>query len=214
MDNFNSKCKQILRRIISIIMKKKQESFQMSYDVLSQGMDECIKKINQLILDARIIIKQKGNLSNALGLFTLAVEEYGKALLLQKCQKTGENYQVPKIIFKGRESHDRKFKEALKDLPSNCKSLSLGVKVEHNSSTSTKTIPVSPEGDEVIVTASTTGSFTLTDEILANFETRMKCFYVDWNEKKNQWFFELRPEENGFLRVLEEFEDHVKKFQK
>jgi hypothetical protein len=66
-------------------------------------------------------------------LYTFAVEEYGKGLLLEECQKhRNGNYEVPKSIFGlgDRQSHENKIQKAVDKLPTGCKYISIVVKVK------------------------------------------------------------------------------------
>ena len=66
-----------------------------------------------------------GLLTVAGGLYTYAVEEYGKALLIESLPEKGGIVSVPYgEIFR---SHQKKFDAAFKDLPAECSMLSQGI---------------------------------------------------------------------------------------
>lgn len=66
-----------------------------------------------------------GLLAVAGGLYTYAVEEYGKALLIESLPEKGGIISVPYREIFG--SHGKKFEAALKDLPVECSAIGAGV---------------------------------------------------------------------------------------
>jgi AbiV family abortive infection protein len=123
--------------------------------------------------------------SHALGLYTFAIEEFGKGLLLKdRCLQGSHNNQIPSWIFA---KHDEKIKRAFKELPDASKRIMVGIVVD-KPSPATKTIKFRG-GGQMSINGMTTGLFMIDNHI--DFEMRMKSFYVDWNKDRNEWEYEL-----------------------
>jgi len=118
----------------------------------------------------------------ALGLFSFAIEEFGKALLLEEfLEKDYEEYQIPTYLFGGEKAHSKKFNKALSQLPKEVKSFSKTVIDEEY--TDCFGNPLSY--DEACI-----GDIDF--HFGANYspvdlDLRMNCFYVDWDDEKKQW---------------------------
>lgn len=96
-------------------------SYLLTEEQLKEGTNICFDKAKRLLNDAEILLKNWGTIGHAIGLYTFALEEYGKALLLKDCLSSAkEKYAVPIRIFRGRESHKLKIEKALNGLPNNC----------------------------------------------------------------------------------------------
>ena len=90
--------------------------------------------VRSLLRSARILLDAaaspggpdpRGLLTAAAGLYTYAVEEYGKMLLLESLPEKGDNVSVPyREIFR---SHRKKFEAALGALPTDCGRLTRGI---------------------------------------------------------------------------------------
>ena len=97
-----------------------------------------------------------GDPTVAAGLYTYAVEEYGKYLYLKSLKPIDEKYHIDytnEFI-----SHPRKFERALSNLPHECKLVHLGEDED--------TEFYEPD---------------FHDDIIANFETRLRIFYSDFD---------------------------------
>ena len=91
----------------------------------------CVQKAKQLADSALKLLDSDdpNDHTNALGLYTLAIEEFGKAIILkEECFIDNDDVtqKVPKSLFTGNKAHDRKFEEAVKRLPMNVRTLELG----------------------------------------------------------------------------------------
>jgi hypothetical protein len=71
-------------------------------------------------------LENGGNPSICGGLYTYAMEEYGKNLLLKGCSESNGYVSIDQKWFGGRGSHDLKIKQAFSVLPLECKILSVG----------------------------------------------------------------------------------------
>ena len=92
----------------------------------------------------------------AAGLYTFAVEEYGKYLYLKTLEPIDGKYHID--YSNEFTSHKKKFKRALPNLPDECKLLNLGEKED------SKFYELDFHGD-----------------IIADFETRLRIFYSDFD---------------------------------
>ena len=169
---------------------------------LKVGIVNSINKSRKLLHDARLLLNDKWEHTHAIGLYTFAVEEYGKALALQECMngsrtKKGK-YEIPNYIFK---SHKSKFKKALGVLPPKCKDLQIGVYVKTN----TKGKPITIRG--MSIPGSTTGLFTVST--LSDFTLRKEIFYVTWDDGKRQWKHELTASKETLETAINSFENHL-----
>ena len=105
-----------------------------------------------------------------------------------------QQIHIPSWIFakgdkKNREikPHDEKIKRAFKELPDVSKKIMVGVVVDKPGPT-TKTLKFKGGGG-ISKKGMTTGLFMTDNHV--DFEVRMKCFYVDWNEDRSEWEYEL-----------------------
>jgi len=94
----------------------------------------------------------------AAGLYTFAVEEYGKYLYLKSLEPIDEKYHID--YSNEFTNHNKKFERALSNLPDECKLVNLGEGKD-------------TEFDEP----------DFHDDIIANFETRLRIFYSDFDPR-------------------------------
>ena len=162
--------------------------YEVSNEKLLEGIRYCLANITELVnISQKASMKFSDN-SVALGLYTFAVEEFGKLVYLKEAYaEKKESYQIPKDIFVGRESHRIKFDKALEVLPTECIQPVYGIEVQTNLSSETVKIPVNPQGAEISIAGGITGTFTIVGDYPIDLLTRMACFYLDWDEKKKTW---------------------------
>ncbi len=96
-----------------------------------------------------------GDPTIAAGLYTFAVEEYGKYLYLKSLKPIDGKYHVNYEKFT---DHRSKFEKALSNLPDACKLINLGEK-----------------GDNEFYDSD------VHDDTIADFETRLRIFYADFD---------------------------------
>jgi AbiV family abortive infection protein len=164
---------------------------------LMQGIDYCFDKVGRLLNSVESLLRSQDKFwesSHALGLYTFAIEEFGKALLLKdRYQQGNHEIQIPSWIFaKDKYSrkikpHDEKINRAFKELPDVSKGIMVGVVVDKPGPT-TRTLKFR-DGGGISTTGMQTGLFMTDNRI--DFEVRMKCFYVDWNKDRSEWEYEL-----------------------
>ncbi len=164
---------------------------------LQQGFGLCINKSIRLLNDAQLLLENGGDPLHALGLYSFALEEYGKALLLRDSRLVKDRRYVPKRIFgrgeKSRKAHEEKFSKALQDLPDSCVKipLTLYVQLKHNVSEKSQTFRFSYKNQttSVSVPGHTTGLFEDISglDLIVDFVARQVCFYMDWDDEGKSW---------------------------
>jgi len=185
---------------------------------LDSGIKLCKERAKQFALDAKLLA-ENDSLANALGLYTIALEEFGKGKLMEKKSKqNGEKYLIPTWIF-GKfnnnkiNSHSEKIKESFEYVPFDAKRITLwGINITEPFPEDT-CIKVGSNSEPINIPEGLTGEFSLA--IDPNLEARMKIFYVDWDEKKKRWFEQYKPEKKVFLLAIStflEFLDNPKKY--
>jgi len=154
---------------------------------LKIGNKICIKTTQRLLQSSGLLLSSQ-NLDHALGLYTFAVEEFGKAIILKELIDNKKTLKkVPKKVFGmgGKsKSHNIKIKKAEKILPKECLIFQIGESLNMPSGKDT----VQSLGrikKKIKITANTTGTFLI--DVKLDFAVRMRCFYVDWDEKSEYW---------------------------
>jgi len=195
--------------------KTNSEYITMSETSLKIGNKICIKTTERLLASSLTLLENSSNLDHALGLYTFALEEFGKAVLLKEIidDKTNPK-QVPKEIFGSgkRSAHNIKFKKAIEILPKDCISIWVGESI---------TIPSGKDAKQSLgkikgtftVAANTTGTFLTT--VLMNFAVRMRCFYVDWDENSeywHKWKANLQTDRDSLKNAINEFKKIIPKY--
>jgi len=78
------------------------KSYSMKKEDLVKGILLCLNNVNQLLEKIDLTVKKKTDNSIALGLYSFAVEEFGKALLLKDYLiENKENYEITRPLFWG-----------------------------------------------------------------------------------------------------------------
>lgn len=170
-------------------MSKPSQYF-LTEEQIKRGIEFCKGRITSLLRDAETICKDVNNSKNAVGLYTIAIEECGKLLLLQDSLQSQKNTDgkislAEEIFGKGYGHTKIKFNRILPDLPDGCKKV--GNIVGGFSS-------------------SFSDAFQKTkQDISTNFQTRKEIFYVDWDNTKNDWKEGLDIESKDLLNVILSF---------
>lgn len=174
------------------------------------GIHICIVKADQLCDSALKLMGNDKDLTHAYGLYTFAIEEFGKSLYLQEYFKNYDGVQKFRShIFKGKNSHPMKFKKGLKNLPCSCKNIAIYKSAPFPSATAY---------------TSNFGRGNLKFKFLPNtmisqlsgskpnFDMRMNSFYVDWNDKKKNWDFNYKVVKNDLKKAIKMFKKHIPKY--
>ena len=127
-------------------------------DLRNKTIEITLQRILKLLDSARILLDNGGPVTISAGLYTYAVEEYGKIVLLRKSRKI--NGHVRLKYKQGFRDHNTKFRLAVKKLPYECKTLRIG--------------PFEPNiFDPTIFDAET---------VIVDFKSRMSVFYTNFLE--------------------------------
>jgi AbiV family abortive infection protein len=132
------------------------ETIEVTEDLWKTTIKETRNGVLKLLEDARKLLNCGGNEAICAGLYTYAIEEYGKLLLLKQYHPSAG---IVKIKYKtGFRNHTEKFRIAVKSLPAECTTLKRGI--------------------------FDTGIFDAkvfdTEKVVADFEARMAVFYSDF----------------------------------
>lgn len=186
--------------------------YAMSRRVLIWGNYMCILRAKQLA-DSALKLSSSDNPDDhtiALGLYTLAIEEFGKAVILKEdcfVDDDTKTQKVPKWIFVGSRAHQTKFERGMDKLPPECKAISLGTYVPFASGQPMKQ-RIGKKGPEVYVPGGLTGNFFT--KYTADVHMRMSCFFVDWDEIGRRWIFRMPVEDREELQTaLTKFKEKI-----
>ena len=176
------------------------------------GITKIIDHISELLNESELITTEKRNMTIGLGLYTYAIEEYGKVLLMKKhYQKDQESQNIPDYIFgiynNKTKPHTTKFDEALKTLPDICRYITLGSVTVERAEPKMRTEKIDGDGEEVSIVGFATGIFDA-GSIEANFEMRKLCFYIGWNEAQF-WEHQYKPQREPFLNSIAKFREKL-----
>lgn len=179
-----------------------------------EGIERSISNITDILKISEKIVEEDSDNSVALGLFSFAIEEFGKALLLKECLSGKKICKVPRDLFKGKKSHDIKFKKALDNLPIEVKYAIPGITIKSNTSLESKKITLTSRGDSVTLPPGLTGKFSMIGTFPTNFDMRMSCFYLDWEDTKKTWKYKPYILSDSISRGVWKFKKEIYKFEK
>jgi AbiV family abortive infection protein len=153
--------------------------------VVQDAVRLCIDNAQRLLHNAKILLDNNGSDGLVYVLWSLAVEEFGKGILLQ--QQLGSSPDVDITLCS---NHHKKFKAGFEQLPSLPGTrLGIALRVITNSSDTTSVVknPLLPQS-AVSVESETTGLFSDALESLdPTVALRLALIYVDWDENENCW---------------------------
>ena len=176
-------------------------NYDLTKEQIIEGLRLCKDKVN-LLLNGSEKILSNGDRYISSGLYTHAVEEVGKYLLLQKelrkTPNTDGKISVDPDIFS---KHPKKFKEFQNkpEIPDECKKIKLVV----------GGIPTSYHvwADGRLISQNT-GVLPIHREEFMNFEFRKKIFYVGWENGK--WIGHQDVEVNDLNKAITELRKWVR----
>jgi len=93
-------------------------------ELRNKTIESTLQRILKLLDSAQILLDNGGSVTICAGLYTYAVEEYGKIVLLKKSRKIDGHVRVK--YKKGFRDHNTKFRLGVKNLPQECKTLRIG----------------------------------------------------------------------------------------
>ena len=202
-------------------MVNQKRTLYLSEEQIKEGVKLCVKKVNDLISDCEILCNNNGNEATAVSLYTIALEEFGKASLLQKClNETPERKGIPVSLdlFQGVSGHYLKIEEAMDLLPEECQ---IYQKVDLE--TETHKLPSGykkfgritskiRESFKELQSKHPNASFGLGHFHLPfDFETRKNLLYVNWDPENKRWNDDVTI---GDYEIIETDWGHEKEVEK
>jgi hypothetical protein len=134
------------------------ENLPIKEDVWKNMMQETLSGVIRLLESAEKSLNNDVDVAICAGLYTYAVEEYGKLLLLKNCKPSSGMVEIRyKDWFR---AHRDKFSIAIRNLPDECKTLHRGAFSRKNFSP--------PDFDT---------------ETVVDFEARLAIFYSDFTDR-------------------------------
>jgi AbiV family abortive infection protein len=130
-------------------------------DLRNKTIEITLQRILKLLDSSQILLDNGGSVTVCAGLYTYAVEEYGKIVLLRKSRKIDGHVKVK--YKEGFRDHNTKFRLAVKNLPNECKTLRIGV--------------FDPNIFDPKIFD--------TETLIADFKSRMSVFYTNFLESGN-----------------------------
>ena len=108
--------------------RKSVKNREITEELWKRSIQETLKGIMKMLDSAEKLLQSGGDEAICAGLYTYAVEEYGKILLLKQFSPSAGKVKIEfSGIFKGQQAHKRKFKIAIKNLPRECTILRRGL---------------------------------------------------------------------------------------
>ena len=192
--------------------KKMPKNYFLTERQIREGIKRSVNKTKLLLRDASLLINPKWLHANAIGLYTFAVEEYGKALKLRdylSATKSRKKFNVSTKIFGGggAKSHDSKIKRAFRELPDECQNFQIGIYLRKPSTFKGKIKYKSL----TISDSHLRGLHSISS--LADFDIRKDCFYVGWDNGNNQWNYELMTTSDYLRKAIDSFKLHLRTFR-
>lgn len=99
----------------------------------------------------------------------------------------------------------------MKNLPDECKIIPVGEYVNFPSG-KTSTLGLKIKKQKLTIPKGLTGTFVT--DIIMNFDVRMRCFYVDWDENSNYWHrwkLNLQTDRKSLKKGIEKFREVLPK---
>ena len=158
------------------------------------------------------MLKYNGSLSHVLGLYSLALEEYGKAKLLEEIKlKTPELNQKYRIQRSEYYKHESKLQKAFKFLPKECTHVNISVVVKDNTSNKNQIIKIHPKIKNSILTigAYQTGTFGTINGVTLIEKLRWRCFFIDYDDTKDCWVEEFIFDKKEIIECISIFKNHI-----
>jgi len=190
-------------------------------DKLIEGIILCLENTRHLLDVSKYTIGKFEDDSTSLGIYSYALEEFGKALLFRDyLDSNGDSYDVGEWIFgfgrspQGGKPHEEKINRAIVELGSNFNEVYPGMSISKSVS-SNRTVDLGIGNSSISIPKHTTGKFQdiTNGPMPIDFEFRKLCFFVGWNGE-DDW--EKRPKviHTDFSNLLSEFSDKINLLRK
>lgn len=179
---------------------------------LQEGITKCFENVRELLNTSFTLTAGKSQY--ALGLYIIAVEEFGRALLLANCEPPDLNTKwckVSRMLFKGGNAHKEKINMAYSLLLDSCKNVFATV-IDHPSF-----------GNKINTLKDRTGryrnlSVPLPKGVRGNFlvpvpvgrDMLEDTFYVEWDRRNNKWRFVFTARADRLRAAIQDFQELLK----
>lgn len=198
----------------------------LSKEQIENGVRVCEKKVKQILSDVEILCNNGGDETSAVFLYTIAIEEFGKLLLLKKSlHNPAERKGIPVSInlFQGVSGHSIKIDEAMETLPEECQiyqnvdmfSEAYKIPIEHRQIA--RNIPKMQEELRKLHEQFPYARFDMGDFALPfDFAVRKSLLYVNWDPEHKRWNedvtiypYKIIEDEDGDEKEVEKNEDEI-----
>jgi len=193
----------------------------LSEEQIKDGVNLCFKKVHDILDDVEILCNNNGNEETAVSLYTIAIEEFGKGLLLKNSLKNKperKGIPVSLDIFQGVEGHFLKIEEALRELPEECQIYQdVNLEIEDHKLPAkykrfARDVPKMNEWQKEYQTKNPYVSFGPNMFALPfDFETRKNSLYVNWDPEHKRWNDDTTIDE---YKIIETIDGHEKEIEK
>jgi len=164
------------------LMGRKDEWVTIPREQLHLGISKCLDKAKALLTDARILLKSS-SLLHASTLFSFALEEFGKAILLKEALDLRSDDPAQIIGFL---DHETKLQKLRSHVPEQWIQM----------------FPGAFQGN-----AFQGGVFQV--DVIADLGTRLKSLYVDWDERTHDWRIPPKVDETSLNKSLDQVEHEL-----
>jgi hypothetical protein len=183
-----------------------------------EGLQLAIRLVKKRLCGSTLLLNNDNSI-DALVLYSLAYEEFGKALIIKDCIDTNKD-GLSVSLFRGPSAHKIKMERARQYLPAKCSRFLPGIKLS-NPSYDTETMNYKTwHGKDVFIgeisrPSYTTGIFTdpesssILDEI-----AKMEFQYVDWDPRTNERHTHSDYSIHEVEQLISLFEEHLLGFAK
>ena len=179
-------------------------------DKLNSGIEKCLQNVEELLGIVQDNVGKYHNDSIFLGLYSYAIEEYGKALWLKESlNQKKESYEINPKIFGGYGSHEEKITRACGILARECYEANFGIRITNSISQPT----VFKDKNHMISRPNgSTGTFedVSSSPFKLDFEFRKDCFFIDWDRNSVDW--KVRPSivKPDINEIISKFREKIK----
>lgn len=214
--------------LVKILLRK--NTYTIEREKVKEGVIVCFNKACLIIDSAISLLKNHESPDVIIGLTTIALEEFGKGLLLKDFLSVDrEKYKIPQDLFKTASSHFKKIGRGLQEIPKESKYIyppllvklfnHPEVKMEINGNETKITIPKKLinqfknfDFKEVTFSSKYAPRIINQDNSVANFPSRMLCFYVDWNKTDENWETGVETSNERLEKLVKSVKEKILEF--
>lgn len=174
----------------------KSKDYKIPIPKIKSGIKKTLFGSLEIIGYAKDLLERGGNPDFALGFYLMALEEYGKSIILRESLKQGNtSASISKKVF---ENTDVLFKKAFALLPKKC-ILSLNHDLDNQENLISDNLEL----------RNSLKTRTIDSDIILNFEIVKMCFHLTWNESENKWSKPPRINHDELMLIIQEFSEFI-----